>query len=119
MLKPPRWVQPQKNWKPFMRSDDLFRVEFTCGCGQKGQYTVVRKGEQPMWEYMYCCECARQEYKRIRTERKRLYMRQRRGSDKPRDPRPCEQCGEQFAPKQTTGRYCSPRCRVAAHREKK
>jgi hypothetical protein len=33
--------------------------------------------------------------------------------------RSCERCGEEFTPKRSDARYCSVRCRVAAHREKK
>jgi hypothetical protein len=31
---------------------------------------------------------------------------------------PCAHCGEPFKPERTTARYCSTRCRVAAHRAK-
>jgi hypothetical protein len=31
---------------------------------------------------------------------------------------PCAHCGEKFKPQRTTARYCSARCRVAAHRAK-
>jgi hypothetical protein len=31
----------------------------------------------------------------------------------------CANCGETFPPERTTARYCSTRCRVAAHRAKK
>jgi hypothetical protein len=30
----------------------------------------------------------------------------------------CAGCGQAFTPKRSTGRYCSTRCRVAAHRAK-
>ena len=30
----------------------------------------------------------------------------------------CARCGAEFRPRRTTARYCSTRCRVAAHREK-
>lgn len=33
-----------------------------------------------------------------------------------RESRPCHQCGETFTPSRTDARYCSGRCRVAAHR---
>jgi hypothetical protein len=32
---------------------------------------------------------------------------------------PCAHCGDPFKPQRTTGRYCSTRCRVAAHRARK
>jgi hypothetical protein len=31
----------------------------------------------------------------------------------------CARCGRPFRPERTTGRYCSTRCRVAAHRARK
>ena len=31
----------------------------------------------------------------------------------------CRQCGEEFPRRRTTARYCSTRCRMAAHRGKK
>ena len=33
-------------------------------------------------------------------------------------PIPCAQCGESFLPKRTTARYCSAKCRQAAHRQR-
>jgi hypothetical protein len=30
--------------------------------------------------------------------------------------RPCEHCGKPFAPRRTTARFCSPKCRVYHHR---
>ncbi len=32
--------------------------------------------------------------------------------------RRCERCGKPFAPARSTGRFCSPACRVAAHRKR-
>ncbi len=31
----------------------------------------------------------------------------------------CEWCGERFEAQRSTARFCSPRCRMAAHRAKK
>jgi hypothetical protein len=36
----------------------------------------------------------------------------------PRGPRECGQCGKTFAPAHSHARYCSTKCRVAAHRAK-
>jgi hypothetical protein len=33
-------------------------------------------------------------------------------------PKTCDRCGEEFTPKRRDARYCSGRCRVAAHRAK-
>ena len=44
--------------------------------------------------------------------------RQRRAEERdPNKPIRCEACGERFAPQRSTARFCSARCRVAAHRE--
>jgi hypothetical protein len=43
--------------------------------------------------------------------------RQRRAEARePKKPVKCAECGERFTPQRSTARYCSPRCRVAAHR---
>jgi hypothetical protein len=31
----------------------------------------------------------------------------------------CERCGSPFVPVRATGRFCSPRCRVAAYKKRK
>lgn len=49
-----------------------------------------------------------------RTKVERNKKRQQRGTDL--SARPCVHCGVTFAPKRSTARYCSTRCRVAAHR---
>ena len=33
-------------------------------------------------------------------------------------PRQCEQCGKTFTPTRSDARYCSTKCRVAAHRSR-
>jgi hypothetical protein len=44
-------------------------------------------------------------------------QRQRRAeARKPKKPIRCAQCNERFTPRRSTARYCSARCRVAAHR---
>jgi hypothetical protein len=36
-------------------------------------------------------------------------------SREPKKPIKCAECGERFTPQRSTARYCSARCRVAAH----
>jgi hypothetical protein len=54
-----------------------------------------------------------------RCDRKHLSQkqRQRRQSSRQRS-QSCARCGEAFTPQRATARYCSTRCRVAAHRAK-
>jgi hypothetical protein len=79
----------------------------------------------------YCADCLRQH----QAEANRASRRQRRQEETLRRRltaglvRPsqeglvpcaiaCARCGQPFRPERTTGRYCSTRCRVAAHRAK-
>ena len=39
------------------------------------------------------------------------------GSGREATRRPCEQCSKMFSAKRSDAKYCSPRCRTAAHRE--
>jgi hypothetical protein len=125
MIKPPRWVQPRKDWKEHGFADCMayykgcWWVRYTCGCGRKGLEILLHKGEELNRQNMACADCWRLHRKQERTERKRLYIRKRRGSDEPRELRSCAHCGNNFIPKRTTAEFCSTRCRVAAHRQKR
>jgi hypothetical protein len=55
---------------------------------------------------MLCDDCQRLERNWKNAERRRLSP----------ESRTCAQCGETFAPKRSDARFCSTRCRVAAHR---
>jgi hypothetical protein len=82
-----------------------------------------------MWPHArYCSDCRDW----LAAESNREYQRKRRARAKKQRhldagfltssgthcfPR-CAHCGEGFFPKRTTARYCSTRCRVAAHRSK-
>ena len=44
-------------------------------------------------------------------------QRERRNADKPTEAT-CYHCGDTFKPQRSTARYCSPKCRVYANREK-
>ena len=103
MLKPPKRVEPY-DWG----HEHYIRVRFICGCGRVQEYLLDR-GED--LSDLACRRCWRR-------ERNRLAMRQRRGSALVLQDRPCLQCGSIFTPERSTARYCSTRCRVAAHRAK-
>jgi hypothetical protein len=46
--------------------------------------------------------------------------RQRRADERePKRPIKCAECGERFTPIRSTARFCSTRCRMAAHRADK
>jgi hypothetical protein len=108
MLKAATWIQPRKEWDKHHAMPGHI-VMFRCGCGDYA-HAYLDKGEDQTT--LACRKCER-------TEHNRLYMRKRRGSDVPHDPRPCGHCGQVFQPERTTARYCSTRCRVAAHRSSK
>jgi hypothetical protein len=82
-------------------------------CGEKHELYVTAR---------YCEECRRAiaiENQRTRRHlRAGLILEQSRGDLRffIFAPRECEFCGERFNPKRTTARYCSPKCRVYAHR---
>jgi hypothetical protein len=76
-----------------------------------------------------CLECqqehaaeANRKNQRRRRQREKRQRRQEAGIEMSKGffkvelPIPCAHCGEPFLPARSTGRYCSTRCRVAAHR---
>src|SRR5262245_32696017 len=105
MLKPPQQIDPREGWIEF---SEYWSVFFTCGCGRRDM-GHLRKDQSP--QELVCRYCQRR-------ERKRLYMRQWRGSDVALGDRACQHCGQSFTPERSTARYCGARCRVAAHRAK-
>jgi hypothetical protein len=112
MLKPPSWVAPERNWKQSKKDPRWWVVPFTCACGtsSKSRMKYGPKREQQLAE-LACWRCRRREWNR-------LYQRKFRGSDIAHEDRSCPQCGSIFTPERITARYCSARCRVAAHRAK-
>jgi hypothetical protein len=54
----------------------------------------------------YCSVTCRTEAKRLRRVAARV----------PKKPIRCAECSERFMPQRSTARFCSTRCRVAAHR---
>jgi predicted RNA-binding Zn-ribbon protein involved in translation (DUF1610 family) len=53
-------------------------------------------------------------------ERRQTRERVRRYRDRhrqPKEPVACQHCGAAFTPARSTARFCSPKCRVAAHRQ--
>lgn len=82
------------------------RRTITClGCGERffrrnpGQHSTG-----------YCSEACR---RAVLAQRQRT----RRATERvPPPPRPCDHCGVAFEPARSDARFCSSRCRVAAHR---
>lgn len=61
-----------------------------------------------------CEECREERHRRLSRERLQLI----RGPKKPIRKRRCECCHDWFQPQRPTAKYCSTRCRVAAHRKR-
>jgi len=71
--------------------------------------------------YILRCEFCDGRYARVRHDQKccslacsREFRNERRRVEN--DARACERCDEPFTPRRSDARYCSSRCRVAAHR---
>ena len=60
-----------------------------------------------------CNICQAEHLRQLKVESDRRY-RAKRATPKPEQP--CAHCGEMFTPKRSTARFCSTKCRVAAHR---
>ena len=85
--------------------------------GEYGLYRFHRKscrsceeefyGPGSDWDAPFYCSVACKTAAR-RQERARVR--------EPKKPIKCAECGERFTPKRSTARFCSARCRVAAHR---
>jgi hypothetical protein len=60
-----------------------------------------------------CRDCTRERVRKNSVLTSRAYRARNR---KKSEPTACAHCGEQFTPKRSDARYCSARCRVAAHR---
>src|SRR5262245_28612378 len=100
MIRPPLWVEDRSDWF-FIECGESFRIRFTCGCGANRHVFVPNDSPANLAAAVDALACPRC----WRTERKRLYMRQRRGSDEPHDLRPCGHCGEPFRPQRSTARF--------------
>jgi hypothetical protein len=73
-----------------------------CVCGRRFYYST----HAPGW---YCS-------RRCNHRRPRLPRRESRAKDPDTRTRACARCGATFTPARSDARYCSARCRVAAHR---
>jgi hypothetical protein len=105
-------VRAVVGWGPyqhFLRDERVWqdveaeRVRYCEHCGEPFYFGWKGNG----LHIRYCCgEC------RWDADGERRHARRAR----PRLPRPCMRCGETFTPARSDARYCSGRCRVAAHR---
>jgi hypothetical protein len=90
------------------------------------------KQRKPMrWSVLYCTDCRTERAKEAnrRAQRKRrqreTYQRREAAGLVKRSKSfytlqaTCAHCGQPFTPERSSARYCSARCRVAAHRAKK
>jgi DNA-directed RNA polymerase subunit RPC12/RpoP len=65
---------------------------------------------RPQWRTWRCANCARLRRNRLNADRRRLRGRY--------PVTVCARCGETFYPHRADARFCSTRCRVAAHRSR-
>ena len=83
------------------------------GCGNPLSLMVMGGG----WFGRGRCEVPRQIMLCVRCYDKRDAERRRAKRRRPPpNQRACAQCGETFSPARSDARFCSTRCRVAAHR---
>lgn len=95
-----------RKWKtPYWRSHPCF------GCGRKIYQWHDPRDDTYQTQYLVpACspECQRKRRLTLANERRRKSKSQRR----------CSQCEREFVPKRKDARYCSTRCRQAAHRQR-
>lgn len=95
-------------------NDSLFQVSCQ-SCGEQ----MLRDPHRESWQADHCQRCLR-EWKR---ESNRKSAKSYRESNKHKtavvhQPIACTVCGALFTPKRSTAKFCSGKCRVAAHRQK-
>ena len=101
---------------------DRFRCD---GCGAETREFISPSPSSfapaPLWIHRrysrlhFCCQECAGAFEDTRRERHNARRRQKR-AEAAREPLACENCGEPFTPRRSDARYCSTRCRVAAHR---
>ncbi len=95
-------------------------------------YSFARKPNPDVLRQLYtkrtCVQCARPFYSQWPKDRDctgtcrraawahEAYLRQKAARGARRAPRPCEHCGETYAPTRAHAQYCSVRCRMRAFR---
>jgi hypothetical protein len=78
---------------------------------------MLRDPHRRSWKADHCQSCLR-EIKRASNRKSAKTYRINNGMVKTPLFVDCAHCGERFAPKRSTARFCSTACRVAAHRAK-
>ena len=97
---------------PYERQHVAYKTScWKCGCDAANLFS----GRGPIQSA--CVNCRRDHHRAMHNLAAR---RRRRASGEVTTPstKPCETCGESFSPKRSTARFCSTKCRVAAHRAK-
>jgi hypothetical protein len=112
----------QKAWKALELAFKAMSGSPTClrrcaGCGVKVRLSIYAPCR-------YCRECAarRKAEANRRAQRRRRYWEKRvrhKAAGLVEGTLACAHCGKRFRPQRSSARYCSTRCRVAAHRHKK
>lgn len=98
---------PRNGPLPVNRWWDIWSVENVSYCAVCGEAMVHAHALQKV-----CSE-------RCKRARRASQVRQTRPSRaKEQQPTTCATCGDEFTPKRKTARFCSTKCRVAAHRAK-
>jgi hypothetical protein len=93
------WVQPDGSLK-CPRCDDTTRTRSFRWCPLCQQAKPWREFERdPRDHHPRCLDCASA------------------GTQAPPQPKTCDHCGTEFTPTRTDARFCSGRCRIAAHRQ--
>jgi hypothetical protein len=117
----PRACQKCERWFAPVAPDRLFcpscARNWCQRCGGK-LYRIDWYDERtyPSGNQRHCPPCSRERARDMSRERGRRYRTRHR---RRLPTASCACCGGPFRPERTTGRYCSPRCRVAAHRARK
>jgi hypothetical protein len=87
--------------------DDAHDLVRCPGCGHMRPASEFERDPDPVWDQIAAALGGRAPHKECLACRA------------PQDrSRPCERCGEPFTPTRSDARFCSGRCRVAAHRQR-
>jgi predicted nucleic acid-binding Zn ribbon protein len=78
---------------------------------ENGEWWVRRKSQRERGVKARCRTCEAEFITRKVTPRKYCYECSPARPKVPRDPRPCETCGEDFKPLRQENRFCSNRCK--------
>jgi len=111
----------------WMGAADLSELRRLCGRATTAGGSYWGAGESAIFEtpprvsrcqgcgrFFYLTDVRRTTCNGCRAKAEREKKRRQRGTDL--SARACQHCGATFTPKRSTARFCSTRCRVAAHR---